>query len=277
MSRRGALLFALVLAAATARAEPAELAVLTYNIHGLPDWIARDDPPARIPQILAKATPYDVVLLQEDFAHQPVVDASHRHPHLWRGNGASLGWIGQGAGLTILSRFASDGAPLAVPYGVCNGWISAANDCLADKGYLHVRLALPGGRALDVWNTHLDAGRDEADHAARVAQLDALAAAIESRSAGRALLAGGDFNLEWDDARDRALLERFAQRLGLSIAAQTPAGAWDGHLDYLLVRGAGDRCVEPADAGKDEAFLDAASRPLSDHPAIRARLRLGSC
>ena len=56
----------------------------------------------------------------------------------------------------------------------------------------------------------------------------------------------------------------------------TPAGGWDSRLDYLLTRPAPDRCLSALEAGKDERLLDAAGRPLSDHPAIFARLRLGS-
>lgn len=260
-----------------AAAAPAEIEVVTYNIHGLPTWIARDDPPARIPQLLAKARDYDVVLLQEDFSHQALVDAHREQPHAWRGNGAWLPVVGAGSGLTILSRHPAAGDPIAAPYDVCNGWLSAANDCLGHKGFLHVRLRLPDASELDVWNTHLDAGRGDADRTAREAQLAMLASAIESRSRGRALLVGGDFNLEWNEPADRALLERFGQRLGLGIAAQTPRGGWDGHLDYLLVRSEGTRCLDVVDSGKDGAFEDGDARPLSDHPAIRVRLRLASC
>jgi endonuclease/exonuclease/phosphatase family metal-dependent hydrolase len=262
--------------AAPVRAEPVEISILTYNIHGLPSYIALDDPPARIPRILELAKEYDVVLLQEDFSHQPIVDASKRHPELWRGNGESLPWIGVGAGVTTLSRLASAEAPFAEPYGVCNGWLGAANDCLGNKGFLLKRFQLAGDQQLDVWNTHLDAGRSEADREARRAQLEKLAAAMEARSRGRAVLVGGDFNLEWTDPGDRAVLDAFVARVGLAIAAQTPPGGWETHLDYLLVRNGERVCIEPSEGGKDEAFA-ADGVPLSDHPAIRTRLRVGGC
>lgn len=275
MRRWRAAALALCVAAGAARAEPVDVSVLTYNIHGLPSWIAGDDPPARIPQILEIARPYDVVLLQEDFAHHDVVVAKSPFAHLVRGNAA---WIAaplfQGAGLTILSRFATTESAREA-YGTCNGWVSAANDCFGHKGFVMTRLALPDGVSFDAWNTHLDAGDADADRAVRARQLDRLAAAIETKSAGRAVVVGGDFNLHWDEPPDRALLEGFAARLGLAIAAMTPAGGWDSRLDYLLVRAAADHCLATLAAGKDERLLDAADRPLSDHPAIFARLRLG--
>lgn len=276
MRRWCAAAFALCIAAGAARAEPVELSILTYNIHGLPSWIAGDDPPARIPQILSIAQSYDVVLLQEDFAHHDVVVASSPFAHLVRGNAA---WIAaplfQGAGLTILSRFATTESAREA-YGTCNGWVSAASDCFGHKGFVMARLALPDGASFDAWNTHLDAGDAEADRAVRADQLGRLAAAIEAKSAGRAVVVGGDFNLHWDDPRDRALLDGFAARLGLAIAAMTPAGGWDSRLDYLLTRPDARSCLATLEAGKNEHFLDAADRPLSDHPAIFARLRLGS-
>lgn len=253
--------------------EPIEIAVLTYNIHGLPAWIARDDPPARIPLILEAAAAYDVVLLQEDFAHHDVVDANAKHPHLFRGNEAWAPLL-EGAGLSILSRFESHEAPILDAYGVCHGYLTAANDCLGNKGFLMVRLGLPNGTQLDVWDTHLDAGASDGDHRTRAAQLEMLATAIESQSAGRAVLVGGDLNLEWDVARDHALLERLRDRVGLTIAAQTPAGGWKSHLDYLLIRDGRDTVIRRIDGGKDERIVDRERRPLSDHPAIFARLRI---
>jgi endonuclease/exonuclease/phosphatase family metal-dependent hydrolase len=268
----GALAALVALAGAAHAREPIELAVLTYNIHGLPGWIAGDDPPARIPPILERAAAYDVVLLQEDFAYHDVVRANARHPHVFRGNGAWAPLL-EGSGLTVLSRFDAAEPASHAAYAACSGYVGGANDCLGTKGFLHARVALANGASLDVWNTHLDAGRDDADRGARAAQLDQLAREIATRSEGRALLVGGDLNLDWDDARDRALLAAFRDRLGLAIAAQTPENVWESRLDYLLVRSAGDVTLEPVGGGAQDGFVDGAGAPLSDHPAIAARIR----
>ena len=125
-------------------------------------------------------------LLQEDFAFHDLVVAHSPFAHLVRGNPA---WIAaplfQGAGLTILSHFATTETARDA-YGVCNGWLSAANDCFGHKGFVMARLALPDGAAIDAWNTHLDAGDTDADRAVRADQLERLAAAIETQSADRA-------------------------------------------------------------------------------------------
>jgi endonuclease/exonuclease/phosphatase family metal-dependent hydrolase len=268
-----ALLSALASAPAAARAqerEPVALSVLTYNTHGLPSWIAGDDPPARYPLLLEKAARFDVVLLQEDFAHQAIVDAARRHPLRVRGNGPRRGWpLFQGAGLTLLARLAALASPVLAPYDLCHGWLADANDCLGHKGWLMQRLRLAGA-GVDVWNTHLDAGAADADQAAREGQLARLAAAIERHSRERAVIAGGDFNLDWDEPRERALLERFLARTGLAIAALAPEGAWRSRLDYLLYRPAPDTALAVREAGMAHDFVSAAGAPLSDHPAIYA-------
>ena len=116
-----------------------------------------------------------------------------------------------------------------------------------------VRLALSERRCdLDVWNTHLDAGRSDADHAARRAQLDGSRPRSRPTATARAVLVGGDFNLEWDDPRDRALSESFRDRLGLTIAAQTPPDGWESHLDYLLLARATTCSCSRIEGGKDE-------------------------
>lgn len=279
--RRAALAWialALLCAAPPARAAERErpsLSVLTYNTHGLPSWIAGDDPPARYPLLLEKAARFDVVLLQEDFAHQPIVDARKRHQRLVRGNGPWGTWpFLAGSGLTLLTNLPPLAAPAFAAYGICHGWVSAANDCLGHKGWLFERLALAGGAAVDLWNTHLDAGPGPGDQAAREAQLERLAEALDAHSAGRAVVMGGDFNLDWDTPHERALLERFLARTGLAIAALTPEGAWRSRLDYLLYRPAAGVPLAVREAGMAAEFVDARGAPLSDHPAIYAVFEL---
>jgi hypothetical protein len=275
-----ALVAALVLAAAPpARSDPSAptlLSVLTYNTHGLPSWIAGDDPPARYPQLLEKAARFDVVLLQEDFAHQPIVDVHARHDALARGNGPRLGLpLFQGAGLTLLANLIALAPPVGSPFHRCHGWLANGSDCFGHKGWLMQRLRLASGAAVDVWNTHLDAGASDGDQAARAAQLERLAEALEAHSRGRAVIAGGDFNLDWDVPHERELLERFLARTGLAIAALTPEGAWDSRLDYLLFRPAEGARLAVRDAGMAQEFVDPAGAPLSDHPAIYAVFEVG--
>ena len=73
---------------------PVEVSVLTYNLHGLPAWIARDAPAERIARIGRLAGSYDVALFQEDFAHHAALVGSAAHPVVVRGNAQRSTWLG---------------------------------------------------------------------------------------------------------------------------------------------------------------------------------------
>ncbi len=252
-----------------------QFTIATVNIRGLPGWISGDDPAGRIPILLTKLEPLDIVLLQEDFAHQALVDAHARQPTRVRGNtGASNGLIRAGDGLTLLTRLATIGDPLHAAYGSCHGWFSAASDCFADKGYLMQRISLSGGIRIDVWTTHLDAGSHELDRAARQDQLDRLAEALETHSRGQAIVIGGDFNLNWNDADDRDQLRQWLSRTGLSIAVLTPEGARERRVDYLFTRAALDSELVCDEGGIVPDLSGPTDAPLTDHPALRSTCRV---
>jgi endonuclease/exonuclease/phosphatase family metal-dependent hydrolase len=251
-----------------ARAPAVELRIVTYNTHGLPAWIARDDPEGRFPAIGRLLSAYDLAVVQEDFFHHPLLLGAITLPLRARGN--------EGSGLTTLARLPVESwlETQSEAFGVCSGWVFGANDCLADKGFLRTRVALPNGARVDFVNTHLDAGRDDADRDARRAQLDVLAEHLRRSSAGLPLVVGGDLNLHHDDPRDRALLGRFAAALGLadSEAGPAPGSAWE-RLDYLLYRSSEGVGIEVLEAGMAAEFVRDGA-PLSDHPALWARLRV---
>lgn len=276
-------LLLLVGAPAPVRAEGAavELSVLTYNTHGLPAWIARDDPARRFPRIAHLVQRYDVVLLQEDFAHHPRLRAGVGSMLVARdGADAASDGVGcllgcRGSGLTLLARLPRS-ALLGLAsgaYDACAGWLGGANDCLASKGFQHARLLLPGGLELHVVNTHLDAGRGAADRAARRAQLERLRDHLRASAGAAALLVGGDLNLDARDPDDAALRDDFARALGLEDTGAAPAAPSWPRLDYLYRRDGARVALEVLEAGEAPGFEDA-GRPLSDHPALFARVRV---
>lgn len=251
-----------------AEAGAVELRIVTYNTHGLPAWIARDDPERRFPVIGRLLDAYDLAVVQEDFFHHELLLGAITLPLRARGN--------EDSGLTTLARLPARVLveTQAEPYGVCSGWLFGANDCLGDKGFLRTRVELANGARVDFVNTHLDAGRADADREARRAQLEILAERLRLASAGVPLVVGGDLNLHHDDPRDRALLDRFAAALGLadSEAKPAPGSAWS-RIDYLLTRGGDGVAIEVLEAGMAAEFVHDGA-PLSDHPALWARLRV---
>lgn len=252
--------------------------MLTYNTHGLPSWVAGDEPERRFPRIAALVNAYDVALIQEDFAHHERFRPGLGHGVVARGNPSRFAdsWLClvlcDGSGLTFLWHGIGERLLLLdnVPYAGCAGWVGGANDCLATKGFQHARIELAPGVVVDVVNTHLDAGRGSEDQAARTAQLGLLERHLHRTAAGRALILGGDLNLRASDARDREARDRFAASLGLvdSGAAPAPDGSWT-HLDYLYYRSGDGVGLQVREAGEAAEFVDAGA-PLSDHPALFA-------
>jgi len=268
------LIIALLLAAPPAASD--EFTVLSYNTHGLPAWIAGDDPATRFPIIGDKSNAYDVALLQEDFAHHSALRRGARQPIVERGNPSRFGrWCPfcSGSGLTILSGWERENLVEAGSraYGHCAGWIAGANDCLASKGFQRMRLRLPGGAELDFVNTHLDAGRGAEDREARRRQLDLLRKTIEAEVARGPLILAGDLNLDAANPEDVALRDAFTSALGLANSGARGSSRWPT-LDYIFYRSGVGLELEVVEAGEDASFVHRAA-PLSDHPAIFARFR----
>jgi hypothetical protein len=256
--------------------------VLSYNTHGLPAYAAFDDPERRFPIIGRKARDYDVVLLQEDFRHHAKLlegsgpwTVEQGNPSRFAGSSLCL-LLCDGAGLTLathLPREAIRGLTSRA-YAACSGWILGANDCLATKGFMHARILLGGEYEVHVVNTHLDAGSAPEDRAARRAELAELRAYLEREAAGAPIVLGGDLNLNAANAADVAIRDEFAAALGLADtgAAAAPETGWE-RLDYLYRRDGSAVRLEVVEVGEAREFVDDAGAPLSDHPAIFARLR----
>ncbi|HTO05654.1 MAG TPA: endonuclease/exonuclease/phosphatase family protein [Myxococcota bacterium] len=250
------------------------LTVLTYNVHGLNHWLVSDDPEARMGQISSRLDAYDVALVQESWTYWDALASHATHPVRERGNGPDPGAFFQ-SGLATFARL-----PLRAvsrgSLGACAGWLGGANDCFADKGYLRVRLRLAPGMDVDFWNLHLDAGESDADRSAREKQLANLAQRIRTLSGDGPLVVAGDFNSEASNPADAALLSRFVTEVGLrdTGARSDPQGAFaHKEIDYVFVRdgrGIGFEVVRAGEAGE----FAAGGKPLSDHPALRARLRV---
>src|SRR5215470_15874885 len=213
-----------LLAASLAVAQPAHadshLSVLSYNLHGLSPFIAKDNPRTRIAAIGALAKTYDVALFQEDFEYHGVIRRQMTGSVGVCGNGSTFDVRRLAAKILFapvtlfLPHFSAPyGAGLSTfvkpalaqqddvgrePYGVCDGWLGAHFDCWASKGYLRVGIRTPEGVIIDVYSTHLDAGRGKRSVTTRRRQLRMLAKAIETQSGGRAVIVGGDFNIASD-------------------------------------------------------------------------------
>jgi endonuclease/exonuclease/phosphatase family metal-dependent hydrolase len=190
------------------------LTVLTYNVAGLPDAVSRRTPSVSMPLIGRRLDAYELVFVQEDFAHSDLLAAAAHHPHRSRNEARGFGL---GDGLTMFSA-----RPLAAlerePWSVCNGLLHSGSDCLTPKGFTRTTVELAPGAPVDLYNLHMDAGRAPADRAARLAQAQQLVAAIARHSADRAVIVAGDTNLR-PGRDDEALAELEAAGLRDACAA----------------------------------------------------------
>lgn len=282
-----------------------DLRVLSFNVKGLGARLGGGNQGKRNQRIAALLPRYDVVLLQEDFEYHHKLVARDAFAVVERGNGprrdfrtrlasvltAPLRWIRPlrfsapyGSGLTTLARELPAVEVTREMLPGCRGWYGDAADCWASKGFLRVRLRLPNGAEVDVYNLHLDAGSGRANRDVRRRQLRRLAARIRELSGERALIVGGDFNSpygdpddlhapvppatgpEWAQLRDELVVPL---RLVDSGARPVDRDARD-QLDYLFFRGGDSVRVESAAPAGEDACL----RGLSDHPAIQATLRV---
>ena len=269
-------------AAACSVTQPAaedELRLLVYNTHGLPSLLAGDDPEARFPRIGQRTQQFDLALLQEDFAHHEELErALASGTRVERGPASRFGFCPfcSGSGLTLLSRLPESWQIEvdSLAFDTCAGWLDGLNDCFATKGFQIARILSPSGAGFFVVSTHLDAGRGAADRQARASQLDAIAQTVSSRAAGEALIVAGDLNLDSADPADRKLLDSFAARLGLrdSGARGREESGWTV-LDYILYRDGRAARFDILGAGEAAEF-EHQGEPLSDHPALFARIRI---
>ena len=250
---------------------PGELDVLTYNVAALPQGLSSSDPETNIPLISPLLNDFPMVVVQEDFWYHAQLIADVEHPY------SSMPWsemptlkdIGDG-----LNRFGEH--PFAdherVAWYACNGTIDCASDCLATKGWSFARHTLAEGVEIDVYNLHMEAGGCPEDLEIRLNSAQDLVDAIEQRSAGRALIVAGDFNLRATDPEDVEPLGIIVDGAGLTDACDA-VGCPMQSIDHIMVRSSDDLEIEVLQWWVPEQFVAPGGEPLSDHLPIAATLR----
>lgn len=256
--------------------EPASghLDLLSYNVHGLPASIAGDDPAGRMPQIAPLLDDFDLVGLQEAFVddYYDALEAGSSHTTRRRFAETLNDDRYYGSGLAVFTDL-EELDHHQRHYSTCNGVLDAASDCLASKGLLAVRLQLAPGAAVDVYDTHLDAGGGAEDEAARATQVAELTEAIAEWSGERALIVMGDTNLHaWEGGADQAAWEQLVGDPDLTELCAALDCPDPEHIDRILFRDGGGVAFMPTDVAVDERFVDADGEDLSDHPALRGGL-----
>jgi len=289
----------------TADDVPAESATgvfsaLTYNVAGLPQALSGSDPEQYMPLIGPLLNAYELVLTQEDFANPVPNDTPFQffhevlrsltdHEYVPEAMVAPMGSNPDrptalaSDGLNMFSRFPV-GPLTRVPWTQCFGGADTsdkgAGDCLAVKGFTMAPVTLADGVVIDVYNLHGEAGSTPADdEAARLGYLQ-LAAFINERSSGNAILLGGDTNLSASKPVDAAVWADFLESTGLTDicdAVECPDEA--GSIDKFAFRSSAAVTLEPTSRVVEYERFAAPGNPelnegqLSDHRAISSAWR----
>ena len=310
--------------AATARG--VSLTVMTYNVHGLP-WPLIHDRAAelaaigdRLAAMRRRGAAPQVVVLQEAFSRDargiaaragyryvaagpaatdsPPPSAEAPLPQRYRIRGEGLGAY-LSSGLVLMSDYPIMGSwRAAFPRTACAGY-----DCLANKGIMLARIAVPGLPApVEIATAHMNSRiptRTPIPHAnaAYLRQLAAVDRFLAAHSDRRLpLIFAADLNLDADRARiagveaSRAELnatradqrggEVFAIcgrpnvvcRPGLGFAAIEPGKR---NNDWQIFAGGRDIAIRPQSVGL-HFQPDGAGRTLSDHQGLTVGYRLST-
>ena len=242
--------------------------LLTYNVAGLPQLVSSSEPEVNVALISPLLNHYDLALVQEDFSYHSRLSARAAHAYRSEPMRSSLALMPDG--LNWFSRFAF-GWVHRVRWGQCNGYLGAASDCLADKGFSFGEVTLAPGVTVDLYNLHAEAGGSALDIEVRRANFEQLADYIRTRSRHHAVIVAGDTNLRMSVPRDVDTLERFLASTGLTDACRR-FGCGEERLDRVMFGSPGAIQLDVLGWWTDRRFVDVEGAPLSDHPAIGVEL-----
>jgi len=257
--------------------------VMSYNIKGLPEAVVGTEYKSRRYSVIGKLLAErgaDVVLLQEGFSSntRKLIGASG-FPHVARGPSEST-FYGVSSGLYILSRYpilAED--RMTFGSSNCQRW-----DCLSNKGAQFARISIPElPLPLEVFNTHLQAGRDNPP--ARSRQIALLVEFYKKNHvAGNPVIFGGDFNIR--PLLDRATYDEFVLGTGLGssgkycldhgcarLADAGWAGVWEHTIDHQFYSLDGAVEITPVQVARSLGDPVDGLR-LSDHPTYEVIFEL---
>lgn len=251
------------------------LRLMTFNVWGLPSWLVKGGSPDRFDRIAAeieREAP-DTVLFQEIWttrAERAMPDSAE-----WSVvTGDRSSWICRRSGLVTLSRYpvvSAEFRPFRRAYGV---------DVLVTKGALRTTLDLGGGRLMNLWNVHLQAGRSGLDRRVRLQQIAELERWMGESEKGQVLdVVGGDFNCLPNSAEHRRLTAFLGPDLQTALR-RSPGATFHAPgnrsrpaktIDYFFCVGRGGWTLRNGASEVLFAAEGAADR-LSDHFALQVAL-----
>lgn len=257
--------------------EPVEFTALTYNVQARP-WF--DDSEHKFKYISPLLNAYDICAFQECFKdHYRLWDAAKHPVKVYHGTLKHPLKI-VGSGLSILGRFPITGTD-AINYTDDGD----GQNRPASKGLLMVSFDV-AGMPLDVYTTHIAAGKKSASMAAKVSQGNEIIAFVKSHSSpDHSVILMGDFNMRPSrGAEDKEankdnprvyVFDHIRDELGLRDASDEVNGPKGEEIDRILFR-AGQGVAMKALSWQRDApeFYDPEGEPLSDHKPVFVKFSL---
>jgi hypothetical protein len=261
-----------------------EFSALTYNVAGLPEGVSKSQPARFMPLIAPRLNRYDLVLVQESWLTpdpNPYWPLRVYHEilaawtdHAYKSEPAPLP-LGRDPdrpqalvsdGLNQFSRLPFDRV-------VRRKWedcFDSRADCFAEKGFSVARTTLAPGVEVDVYNVHMEAGSKPEDDRVRDRNIAQLADFMEGHSAGRAVIAGGDFNLRTSKQPGaRQQLARLLARTGLTDVCAALDCPIPAHIDKFFFRASEKLTIVPTSWRlESDVFRTRQGEALSDHTPL---------
>lgn len=265
------------LEAYSATGDAAEFTIMTYNVQARPLF---DDSKYKFKYISPLLNNYDICAVQECFKdHHRLWNAAEHPVKLYHAT-LKHPFKVVGSGLSILGKF-----PLAKADGINFDSQGDGQNWPASKGVLMARF-LVQGMPVDVYTTHIAAGKHEASMKAKFEQGDEIIRFIQASSPPEnAVILLGDFNMrpsrgpedkEANKNNPKVMgFDHIVEALNFRDASDEINGPTGTEIDRILFRpGAGQTMTTLAWQHDDPIFYDPDGNPLSDHEPVIVKFKL---
>lgn len=253
-----------------------EFTVLTYNVQARPWFDETQEKFRRMSPLLNR---FDICAFQECFKDHHRLWQAAEHPVKIYHATLKHPFEITGSGLSILGNF-----PLKEADGIHFKDEGDFQNRPACKGVLLARFDVYG-MPLDVYTTHIAAGKKADSRRAKFAQGDELIQFVREQSPpDHSILVLGDFNMrpsrgpkDKEENRDNPKVvgfDRIVSSLGLRDASDEINGPTGIEIDRILFRPGEGYAMRPLSWQHDDpAFYTPDGKPLSDHEPVFVRFQ----
>jgi len=202
------------------------LKIISFNIQGFKGKNKSN----KISEIIKNIKEFDIIFIQENWTYDNKFLNELNNFKFISSGGKN---IFHSAGLTIAFKNKFELLDFEIKkYNECNGFIFNGNDCLASKGFIYAKINLDG-QLIDVYNTHLDAGRTNKDKLVRKKQLYKLKSYISNKGYDSPIIIAGDLNIDYFSI-EKNILEEFKNDLDLKMISWNDSYFLKNKIDYIF-------------------------------------------